>query len=98
MLKALLVEKFHITLAEYGRLTPREVQEVYLHPRTSDGDLKPAAPSKRRPPDKLATYHRFAALLELQNKNHPKLPELRRRIKELEDGNANRKSADGDSG
>jgi hypothetical protein len=92
------VKEFHLTLEEIYALTPRQIQEIYLHPRDEDGVLKAPAPPPKMPPDKLAVYHRLAAMFEMTNKNHPKLPELRRRIQEMEDANAGRKPADGHPG
>lgn len=90
MLKATLIKEFHITLAEFGRLTPREVQEVYLHPRNKDGDLKAPVVAVSDP---IAQLQSAIGHAEMMDRNHPGIPRLRQMLKEMINDH-NRKSAD----
>lgn len=38
---AILVDHFHLTLPEIRKLTDRQIEEVYFHPRTEQGEIKP---------------------------------------------------------
>lgn len=37
---AILIDKFNLRPWEIGRLTPRQVEELYFHPRDKDGQIK----------------------------------------------------------
>ncbi len=66
---AWLVYEFKLTLPQIYRLTPRQVNDVYQHPRDKEGSLVvpvTAAQVKREPTadDRLAAYLRLKAMAQ----------------------------------
>lgn len=93
-LYAILVKEYHLTLPDIYDLTPRQIQDVYLHPRDDKGMIQmpaeatatqvEAAPAS--PADRLAKLYRIQAMLTagFAKATPEATAELDRRIKELE--------------
>lgn len=47
---ALLLDRFHLTLEDYAKLTDKQIFEIYLHPRDEDGSIDfDASPKEEKP-------------------------------------------------
>ena len=82
-------QRVPLTLPDIYDLTPRQIQDVYLHPRDDEGAIKMPAPQPA-PVDRLAAHYKVLALVEagMAKVTPEQLVELKRRIQELEHGNA----------
>ena len=43
-LHAILIDKYHLTPREIGRLTDRQIRSLHFHPRTKEGAIKMPMP------------------------------------------------------
>jgi hypothetical protein len=89
-LYALLVKEYHLTLDQIHDLTPRQIEEIYLHPRDDEGAIQmpTSAPAAPRPSDHIAILQRT---LDLIANGHATadpetLEKLKDRIKGLQNG------------
>lgn len=62
-----MLDKFCISLEQYGKLTDRQIFDLYLHARNKDGSINfssPLLPTKTEDEEEEATYESELAILE----------------------------------
>ncbi|AMV25524.1 hypothetical protein VT84_14090 [Gemmata sp. SH-PL17] len=78
------MSEFKLTLPQICDLTPRQIHDVYFHPRDKDGAINgPAAPQAADPRIKLLQLLALAPALGIKPE---KVEEIKRRLESLNNG------------
>lgn len=85
---AVLVSEFGLKPWEIAQLTPRQIHEVYLHPRDADGVIKVPVAVEKSATDPRARLLQLLALAPVMNLPAEQVAELKRRLEALDNGDA----------
>lgn len=80
---AVLVSEFKLTLDEIYDLTPRQIAEIYFHPRDKHGAIIPPEGDAPPPVDPVARLEQLLALRDLFKFSDEQAAEIRRRLEAL---------------
>lgn len=89
-LYAVLVKEFHLTLDDIYDLTPRQIEDIYLHPRDDEGGIimPTSAPKAKGEADHLAIMQRTLDMIAAGHAvaTPEVVAKIKERIKRITDG------------